>query len=226
MTKLDAATLQATAVSWGQFSGPHLWAAAHFAREAHRLEEEGLQLPRPEDNHNIVRWNVIGAVLTSVAAVEAYAGEVAVKPEERFPNQPAATARAEVEKMLKGSSVIPKFRKLAELADGSTSLAWMPTEEQALDDLIQLRNKLVHFTAEPPWARNAHDMIEQRLSGRFSGSRLLPGARFFPDGFDSYACAKWCVETARAFVEAFASRYGWPVAFITKASHAPKLALP
>src|SRR5688572_2569181 len=115
-----------------------------------------MTLQRPEDNHDVVRWHVIGAILTSVAAVEAYAGEIAVEPEKRFPHLAPALARSEVGKMLKGSSVIPKYRKLAELADGSVSLAWMTAEEEALDDLVQLRNKVVHFAAEPPWARNIH----------------------------------------------------------------------
>ncbi|MFO0642575.1 MAG: hypothetical protein U0183_25315 [Polyangiaceae bacterium] len=226
MATLDGVTVSAHGVTWGQFSGQHLWAAAHFAREANRHEEAAMMLPRPEDNHDLVRWHVVTAIMTSAAAVEAYAGEIGAEPEKLFPNRPPSEARFEIEKMLKGSSILPKYRKLAELADGSTSLDWMKGEERALNDLILLRNKLIHFSGEPPWARKVHDEVEQRLAQHFAGTPLLPGARFFPEGFNSYACAKWCVETARAFVVAFAARYSWPVDFSTKPVHAAKLALP
>jgi hypothetical protein len=226
MATLGNVTLQATAVTWGQFAGRHLWAAAHFAREAHRLEEEALKTPRPEDYEVTVSHYVVASVFASVASAEAYAGEVAVEPGKRFPHLPVPLALSEVAAMLGWSSVLKKYRKLADLADGSTTLSWMPAEEAALDDLILLRNKLVHFQAEPPWARSAHNDVKQRLSPRFAGSRIHVNADFFPNGFESYECAKWCVETARAFIVAFATHYGWPIAFLTKPVHAKRLTLP
>jgi len=149
-----------------------------------------------------------------------------VEPDKLFPHLAPAAAGFLVEEMLRDSNVIKKYQKLAVLADGSTTLSWMAAEKAALDDLILLRNKLVHFKAEPPWGRSTHNNVKQRLALRFAGSRVHANVDFFPNGFESYECAKWCVETARAFIVAFAARYGWPVAFVTKPVHAERLKLP
>jgi hypothetical protein len=222
---LDPVTLVATAVTWGQFAGIHLWAAANFAREAHRIETEALTLPRPEDRWLMVRYNVVAAIFTAVASVEAYASEVVVEPEKRFPAADMVTLKPKLAKMLKDPSVTRKYEALATLAGGTTP-DFTKDPDLAFGDLTLLRNKLVHFKAEPPWARDAHVEVEKRLRPRFTRSRILPGADFFPNGFDSYACAKWSVETAKDFVVRFATRFGWECAFITKESHESKLALP
>lgn len=45
------------------FAGPHLWAAARFARQAHETEQVGLASAEPPGFHDELQANVVAAVL-------------------------------------------------------------------------------------------------------------------------------------------------------------------
>lgn len=157
--------------------------------------------------------------MLSVASAEAWAGEIAADPDIYFPGNAAAPAA--MAKLVKSSSVSGKYKELARVAGHAAFEVDKPME-----DLILLRNKLVHFHAEYPDARTVHQNVEDRIKVRFTRSPLLDeSAPLFPDAFASYACARWCVETARSFMEAFARARGWTHPW-SKPIHAAKLELP
>jgi hypothetical protein len=65
------------------------------AKGALRLENDALTLPRPEDGWLMARYNVVAAIFTAVASVEAYASEVVAEPEKRFPRRGRDDAQTE-----------------------------------------------------------------------------------------------------------------------------------
>lgn len=217
--------VQATGMVRINFCGPHLWAAARFAGEAHVIEAQGKTAERPPSFYDETRDLVVATIFLSVASVEAWAGEIAADPGKHFPGKELPAVVAGLAEMVKWSSVEKKYERLAELAGGDgPDFGTDPDSE--MRDLIFLRNKLVHFHAEWPDSRKVHDEVVQRLEPRFTRSPLLhESGPFFPDAFGSYDCARWSVETARKFVERFAAQQGWTHPW-TKPVHAEKLVLP
>jgi len=216
---LGPVTLVATGMVRTNFAGPHLWSAARFARQAHGLEQQGLAVDNPPSFYDEAKAYVVACVMLSVASAEAWAGEIAADPAQYFPGNAAAPAA--MTELVKWSSVSRKYKELARLAGDSAF-----DVDEPMRDLILLRNKLVHFHAEYPDARDVHQDVEDRIKVRFTRSPLLHGsAPLFPDAVASYACARWCVETARGFIEAFARARGWTHPW-TKPVHVANLELP
>jgi len=87
---------------------------------------------------------------------------------------------------------------------------------QSADDLIFLRNYLVHF--EPAFALLSGPTLSpasksrrrlQNLEGqRFKRSPLATSAAVFPDEAMGYDCARWAADTALNFTDEFYKRVG------------------
>jgi hypothetical protein len=224
MAQLDDVTIVSSGTVMDQFGGRHLWAAAHFARQAHTLEEAAQQTETPESAYDVVSYNVIAAILLAVAAVESWIGDITAVPSraQYFPGVPDDF----IDKVRGLSNAQTKVSQLREKL-GRPALDKTIDPDRELADLISLRNKIVHFGAEPLNQRPEHDEVERRVAGRFGRSPLLGSdAPLFPTAFASYASAKWAVMTARLFIEWMGSDLGWPIAFITKSVHSAKLDLP
>jgi hypothetical protein len=78
---------------------------------------------------------------------------------------------------------------------------------QGAEDLILLRNALVHF--KPEWTDNprASASLEQRLRGKFRSNPLSGGDELFiPYRACGSPAAFWAIKTVIAFVNEFYSR--------------------
>ena len=222
---LEPATLVAVGTAWSAFTGMHLWGAARFAREAHRIEQEGLRLPHPPDNHSLVQHYVVATVLLSASAIEAFPSELGA-PADGVGRDVNGEMSDALVRALRSSNIAAKYDALASAEGLGQPRTFMSEAMAELDALVRLRNKLVHFVPELPGSRNEHDKVEAALQTRIAPSPLLPGARLFPDGFGSYSCAKWSVTTARRVIEGFAAQVGVTPAFLEKPVHAEKMCLP
>ena len=209
---------------WEKLSYDHLLAAAHFARSAHDYERQYVPGSGtfPIEAH---RACVIGAILTSIACLEAAVNELFAETAE-IPNALIRAKDPQVAERLArlwrtGAGrwrVLEKFQ--VALAAGGKELfdvGGPPFQDARL--LIELRNRLVHF--KPEWqpasledGTQAGELssLEKRLRGKFVTHPAYKdsGNPFFPDKCLSHGCAEWAVVTATAFCDEFFNRLGIP----------------
>jgi hypothetical protein len=207
------------------FAGPHLYAASRYARLAYDVEQQGVQAPNPPQFHDELQAHVVAAVLLAACAAEAWAGEVAMRPQEHFAHPFRPGLEKELADLITWSSIPRKYKALARLA-AQPEPDFTIDPDKALDDLRVLRNALVHFHPESLAQLKKHTDVSDMLATRCRRSVLLhPSAPHFPVAFVSYDCARWAVVTARQFIEQFAAKCGWGHPW-AKPVHAAKLALP
>ncbi len=217
--------VNAVAEVTANFAGPHLWAAAQFARQAHAIEQAGVASPEPPRFHDELQANVVASVLLAACAFEAWAGEIAKRPAEHFPSPFRPALEKGLGELLTWSSARRKYQRLAELS-GAPPLDFSAEPDNAIEDLSLLRNKLVHFHPEAPSELVTHAAVSAMLARRCNRSLLLdPRAPHFPMAFASYDCARWAVVTVREFIERFAALRYWHHPW-EKPGHAAKLDLP
>lgn len=207
------------------FAGPHLWAAARYARLAHDVEAQGVAAAEPPQFHDDLQAHVVASVMLAACAVEAWAGEVAMRPADHFASPFSPGLETELAKLITWSSIPRKYNALAKLA-ACPAPDFTIDPDKSLDDLRVLRNALVHFHPESLAQLKTHADVSTMLTTRCKRSQLLhSSAPFFPMAFASYDCARWAVTTARDFIERFAAKCGWGHPW-TKPHHAAKLVLP
>jgi hypothetical protein len=184
----------------------HLMAAAYYARKSGELESEhaGKTFGGFWDE---ILWNVSASVLFGIAALEADANEIFSYPELSFPEYDSQLidqiwTLVEMESILDKYDMALFLKKKQHLDKGASAY-------QEADNLIKLRNALMHFKPEWHDEKKAHKKIEQRLIGRFALSPFLPDdAEFFPMKCMSHGCAEWAVRTTLAFRAAFSADTG------------------
>jgi hypothetical protein len=114
-------------------------------------------------------------------------------------------------KKIERTGPLTKHAKVLELAGAA------PFQKDAspwldMENLIALRNSLVHFN--PEWVSDMPRSLslEERLRGLFSLSPYVPGdLPTVPYRCLSATAAVWAVRTARGFVEAFAAKLMMPL---------------
>lgn len=225
--KVGCAMFEARAIGevTANFAGPHLWAAARFARVAYDVEQQGVQSAEPPTFHDELQAHVVAAVLLATCAAEAWAGEVAMRPAEHFAQPFTPGLEQDLANLITWSSIPRKYGTLATLA-AQPAPDFKIDPDKALDDLRVLRNALVHFHPESLAQLKTHADVSAMLATRCRRSPLLdPSAPHFPMAFASYDCARWAVQTAQDFIERFAAKCGWGHPW-TKPIHAAKLVLP
>jgi hypothetical protein len=106
-----------------------------------------------------------------------------------------------------------KYQTAPTLAEKQEFNRGVPPYREA-DDLIQLRNALVHY--KPEWDRDQkkHRKIADRLKSRFpqnpfAGSNDV----FFPKKCLGYGFAEWVVESGVTFIESLFRQLGLPSIF-------------
>lgn len=88
------------------------------------------------------------------------------------------------------------------------------TTYQKVDDLIKLRNALVHY--KPEWVGDEPHKFEQRLKKyQFDINVIMksPGNAFFPQQCLGHGCAKWALQSSIKFVEEFYNKLGYKYPF-------------
>ena len=80
---------------------------------------------------------------------------------------------------------------------------------QPADDLVVLRNALMHFKPESGNITD-YSKLEERLRRKFATNRLMAGSGnpYFPDHCLGFGCTDWSHTVAKDFVDAFATRIG------------------
>jgi hypothetical protein len=195
-------------------SSQHLWMARHTADRCATLEETLARSGVP--THPEHAGYAVAAITLSVAFLEGLINELfedAQTRAHRVETLSKETARVMAEFWEDGERYIGTLDKyqLALLFNGADRFDRGAEPFQSARTLIALRNALSHF--KPSTHDNdAPGAMNRRLTGLFAKSALLSDA----DGSDwtiwalAAPGARWAVETAKTFADAWSDRMGLP----------------
>lgn len=191
----------------------HMQEAIHFAH----LSKESETINAGKTFSDGDYWNhhrayVVGAIMTSVASVEAHINEFYLDAVDNhlgaILDHNQQNLLAELWKPLeqKRVPILEKYQ-IALAAIKCTKFDTSKGPYQDIDLLINLRNMLVHFKPEWDNALKEHKKIEDKLRGKFELNPFLPkeNTRFFPFKCLSYGCASWAVKSSIDFILEFLS---------------------
>lgn len=187
------------------FSSQHLESAQYFAEKAGEMEQ---QESVDRSQH---RANVTAAVLTSVAFLEALVNEAYFKIiQTKLPPSLAESQRQLIQQLwdqtVEGVSTLKKYQVLL-LMLGATPFDAGGHPYQDTQSLIKLRNCLIHYSPEFHDEAQEHEALKRRLQGKFAENPLAPHTHlWFPHQCLGAGCARWSIDTARVFAEAFTAR--------------------
>ncbi len=200
------------ASSKAHFAANHLIASAFFARRCGELER--LHSSPSEEIQAEHRSCVTGAVLCAASALEAKINEVFLDGIDKNPHTFKVRDERAMEVMAefwpelenKRYSTLRKYQIALAIFGKPTFKAGAPLY-QAVDDLMQLRNALVHFKPEWTTESGEHHKLEARLIRKFTANPFAPkAAEFFPRRCLSHGCAAWAVDSVLAFIDEFENR--------------------
>jgi hypothetical protein len=192
----------------------HLWAAEHFTRLAAESEATHTGQPRFSIKN---RAYVIGAVGESVAFLEAFINELYQDAADGGGD--AAGLSPDMARLMaeywrttdnaKAVEVTKKYDLARAFAGCPRSDAGRRPHED-VTYVVKLRNLLVHYT---PKTVSAEDPVYTRIyhvRSRFADNALMAGSgnAWFPDHALGAGCARWAVQSARAFGDEFVAVIG------------------
>ncbi|AUH68648.1 MULTISPECIES: hypothetical protein [Gordonia] len=200
-------------------SGINLWSAKRAASECAKIEEECAGTGKTSIALNAVSTN---AVLLSVAFMEAFVNEMiddlASSSETAISSRckgidPAAIGA--FKELWQGPAKLDRASLLAKFQVSLIAAAKNPFDRgaqpyQNADNLITLRNSLVHF--KPEWQMdNTDHKLEKRLKGLFPDSRIFPEgiSPWYPNACLATGCATWAHESATKFVDTWCNKMGF-----------------
>lgn len=196
----------------------HVLFAAHLAaweaevREKHLAESE----PRFDPRH---RGAVIAAVVMVAAFLEAAINEVLQDAADDHITPKIANVAAETRGLwsaywmgLDGGrrgDVLEKYQATLRLA-GCDHFDEGADPYQSVRLLLRARNLLLHFKPETRWSDGPQNRLVNGLRSRVPRNPQVAGdeAPTTIEGLLSAGCARWAVEAADAFTQAFAERTG------------------
>jgi hypothetical protein len=201
------------------FSRQHLEAALLCAQQAQAFEVAHVGQRVFISEH---RSTVVGAVLFSVACLEAAANELFADAAEGTlsrlrPLDDKTVAR--LGQMWKAG--VPRTARFKITEKFSIALALADREPldrgsetwQSAERLVRLRNALTHY--EPEWVETsaatgaAPHKFETELKGKFAINPLAADElSFYPDKLLGFGCAAWSISTAAQFIAVFSERLG------------------
>jgi hypothetical protein len=183
------------------FAFHHLQAAATYAREVHRIENEHVGDALGNFFDQIV-WQASSAIIMSLAALEGNINEIIDDTAEQNSGRIAYQCR---DLLRERESVLEKYVKLAVILDRDFDKGAHQWQHVKL--LKDFRNILVHFSPEWSHQNGSHTKISQRLEKKVKRSPFVAG-KLFPHEFLSYDCAKWAVSTALGFETYYVQKLG------------------
>ncbi|SRR6266581_2088980 len=190
------------------FSVLHLFSAASFSRATAAIEGENSGQSFGQFWEHILAY-ATAAVLTSVAALEAYANELFVDPPKIFPDL-RVEVMACLWELYEQKRPLEKF-ELALLLKQADPFDRGAAPYQDVAALIKLRNALTHF--KPEWENEQveHAKVSAVLAGRFDPSPFLgPTEPLFPKRWATHGCTVWAVRSVVKFINEFDQRAGLP----------------
>lgn len=193
----------------------HLHAAAFFARQSAAIETAHDEQASEEIRADH-RAYVIGSVFAAVAFLEATINEVFDSSLPSLANVPQNWERRAKQKYKGAKEALAKYQLALEL---SGLPCFDPTSDPAYDDandLMTLRNNLVHYkqtvhlqVMSEPVAEEDAPTLERLLRRRVAISNpLYPSPSHFLHECLSHDCARWAVQAALTFADAFFVRMG------------------
>ena len=197
------------------FSGHHMLSAAHFARQS-AIIEKNCKDEITDELRAEHRAYVTGAIIVSVASLEATINEVFISAidtnlfKDFDPTIPKVLAEFWTWDIVERSSILEKYRCVIAVANKETFYRGN-TPYQEVNDLIKLRDALVHYKPEWDTDLKTHKGIENRLKSRFNINPFSHvNDAFFPKKCLGHGCAEWSVKSTIKFIEDFYRRMGFP----------------
>jgi hypothetical protein len=204
------ATDSATARVKHHFSQQHLRAAEFFAQQSQTFEAT---VQTPDGNQQSQhRAYVTGTVLSVVAFLEASINELFLSALSRdttaLPSfdthlfQLCTQLWEDAERF----PILHKYQVALTLAGKNRFDPGSPLYQDA-ENLVKLRDCLVHYKPEWDDESGRHQKLENRLKSKFPLNKYVAqGALWFPHQCLSAGCAFWSVATVRDFSNEFCSR--------------------
>jgi hypothetical protein len=193
----------------------HFGGARFFAERATDIENTLLTRdPKDETEKLNHRTYVVGAVVLAVMGLEACINEVYLDACDK--NKQKLTGLDEREMALlaewwneiKSRSILLKYQHALLLLNRGV-FPKGETPYQDADNLVCLRNALIHYKPEWDNSLDVHADLESRLTRRFRLNPLSTGSQlWFPHQCLGSGCAKWAVNTTTEFVRVFCERLG------------------
>jgi hypothetical protein len=191
----------------------HLFAARHLSDLACEIESEFAGTSDP-DTIRKHRAYVMGAVLAAAAFLESSINELYLEVQDRLQNggQGRRVLAVPAHFWSQGAHppILHKYQLALVVADSE------PFDEgrapfRDADELVALRDALVH--GRPEW-RDAHGRrqnLERRLRAKFQHNQLSSADdTAFPDRLLGSGCASWAVRVAEEFTNDFCQRMAIP----------------
>jgi hypothetical protein len=182
----------------------HLLSAALFSRTAGAIESANAGRAFGDFWENI-QANAIAAVLTSVAALEAYANELFVDHAEVFP-QLRLDIMAKLWELYEQKPILEKYDFALLLRQGN-AFDRGASPYQDIAALIRLRNALTHY--KPEWSNEQveHAKVSHALKNRAVASSFFPVTdSLFLRAWASHGTTRWAVRSVVSFVLDFEQR--------------------
>jgi hypothetical protein len=198
------------------FSGHHMLSAAHFARQS-AIIEKNYKDEITDELRAEHRAYITGAIIVSVASLEATITEVfisAIDNDNLFKDFDPTISKVLSEfwtwDVVERSSILEKYRCVLAVANKEAFDHGNPPYQE-VNDLIKLRNALVHYKPEWDTDLKNHKGIENRLKSRFNINPFsYDNDAFFPKKCLGHGCAEWAVQSSITFIEDFYKRMGFP----------------
>ncbi|MBA3457267.1 MAG: hypothetical protein H0T42_29565 [Deltaproteobacteria bacterium] len=208
MTTSGEDRVSATAVSRMNFANQHLMTAREAALRVHEVEKANTGWgPFFEQ----IIQDTSTAVMLSVAALEAYLGELRFDPGAHFPGHSTKFAQRCLD-LVERSPILERVQFYVLMRGNTPNMGKRPG--QSMPVLIELRNELTHF--EPAWhePKNRHAKLSATLGGFVERTPFLDASdAVFPRQWMSYSVAKWAVESVKDFVIELAEQNDWPCGY-------------
>lgn len=197
---LDNVTVTATAKTRVVLALHHLLAADRFANRISEVEREYAGQSFGAFWEEIFQ-NALGVATLSVASIECHVNDLFFEGSAISPYlNPVATDV--VVEALDSGSILQKYRAILGIRMGKKLDMGTP-QVQSADDLIKLRNALVHFRPEWFGEQREHDKLSKRLKGKFETSGFLPNEPVFPRAWASHSFVVWALSSTIMFLEHF-----------------------
>lgn len=199
------------------FAHQHLMSAVKLALKVRDIEVQNIDTPWDGSTffEDLMACST-GTIMTTVAALEAFLGELQFEPETRFNAE--RHFLIECFKLVEWKPIVERVKFFATI-NGRSPPDMGRRPGQDIRALIDLRNALVHF--EPEWfgQQEQHRKLSTKLQNKFSKCKWLSDDPIFPRAWASYSCCKWAVNSMRDFIIAYATANNWECSFLKSATY-------
>ena len=192
---------QATLRQRMNFAVQHLMAAARFSRHVGRIESENVGAPFGPFFDELLAYSS-ACVLSSVAALEAYANEFFADAPQNIPNVKRPVLE-QLWRLIEREPILEKF-DIALTFCGAARLDRNREPVQSVKVLIRVRNEFTHF--KPEWLDDPdiHESLSKQLQGKFTPSVYrASNIPIFPMGMATHDCTKWVIQSCLGFAREF-----------------------